>query len=490
MTQDYRRLIAANTQDEILLTDTGNGHVFVELYRDVVRYNPDERRWFLRQHHLWVPDTDDGDGAFALTQGVTRALRRDAENRFVDDTDGLNNYLRAIARCESVGNRRAMLRVASADPRIRVDIDDLDAVPYELATPSGVVDLRDGSFREPNATDMHSRFTVVDYDPDATSPLLDEFLDVFIPDAAERRYVFAVLGSALVGGNMHRMMPIFWGPSTSGKSQLFTGIHNVLGSYSAVIGSSVFRGNLDDRPRPDLVSAMGARLVWASEASRSWALHADQIKRLTGGEPLPYRNLFAGVVMRVPRFTPALVTNVFPRIVGADDPLKRRICVVHMNRFLTKAQEDPAKRDAFLRDEGCRRALLAALVAGARDSDLLKVSKWPSRFVQAQVAAVDDIDHIKDFLDWAFEDGYLERVPVQRQHTTSNSAYAKVSDVHALYNYWAHKHGDNVDKHDRLGRKQFGETLRERGWETVASAGTRWMGITLNLSLVDSMRIL
>jgi P4 family phage/plasmid primase-like protien len=467
--ESFRSFIRRNDDDEIFLTDTGNGHVFVSIFKDTVRYAVDVKRWFLRDDTHWVEDTDDGLRTFALTQSVLRALRTEVNEQTFEDPADLQRALRALVPFEGVRKRRAILEVAAADPRVQVEVEDFDAVRHELTTPSGVVDLRSGALRPVTASDMNSRCTAVAYDPTATSPLLDEFLTTFLPDPVDQRFVFAVLGHALYGDNARRTFPIFWGDTTSGKSQLFTALHKALGNYVCVIGSSVFRGNLDDKPRPDLVQAMFTRIAWASEASKSWALHADQVKRLTGGEPLPYRNLYAGMVNKIPRFTPMLVTNTMPRIVGADNPTKRRILVIHFDRSLTPQQEDPRKRIAFLSDQRTLEALLARVVAGARDPVIDEV---PERYALATMNARGDVDHTDEFLGWMRDEGYLADAPSD----TPASSCVTTAEIHAFYAYWLRKYGDRVDQADKLSLKGLNAALTEKGWESRRSGGTRWVG--------------
>ncbi len=459
-------LIAQNLRDETLITDTGNAARFVEMYGELVRYAVDAQAWYAWCGTHWCQETPESLRVFALTQGVVRALREDALQ--IEDDASRARTLNVVALQESRRKRESMLAVAKSDPRVQTSTEALDAVMGQVVAPNGTIDLDTGKITPSHPDDMNSRCLGVAYDPRARSPLLDDYLKTFMPNEHEQRFVFAVLGHALRGGNPRRLLPIFWGETTSGKSQLFAGLDRVLGSYACAIGSSVFRGNLDDKPRPDLVMAMYTRVAYASEASRSWALHADQIKRLTGGDSLPYRNLYAGVVNAVPRFTPMLVTNVFPRITGADVPLKRRILTIHFDRSLPAQREDPTVKQRFLADDATLRALLARIVAGARDPVIAEV---PERFALATMQARSDMDHTDEFLEWMREEEFL----VTLDDSVPAYKCAKASELYACYRYWLHKVADKLDRADELGRKQFGQSLRDKGWESTVSAGVRWV---------------
>lgn len=466
-------LVGQNALQRISLTDTGLGQFFVNKLRDRLRYVPMLKTWMLWNGKSWEPDTVDNLRTFALTQWILEEYRIDVA--LATDVEDREALLQAIVRYESESKRRAIMNSARADPRIIAEEDEFDAQLNLLVCKNGTVDLRTGEMVPSRPEHLSSRSCAVDYDPKATSPHLDKYLATFLPDPLDQRFIWAVLGYCLYGGNPRRLFVIVHGGTTSGKSQLFAALNKILGRYAFVIGSSVFRGNLDDKPRPDLVKAMFTRLAYAMEASRGWSLHADQIKRLTGGadEPLPFRALYGETVNKVPRFTPCLVTNEMPRITGADAATKRRIIALHFAQSLTKEQEDPAVKAAFLADEDCLKAILAMLIAGARDPI---IDEPPAKFMLATMAATSGFDHVDDFLEWAFDEEFLVRDSSIELFTID---FVSTGELHALYRHWVTKYGDSVDHADRLSSKGLNKVLRDREWQTGRSKGTRWLGYRL-----------
>jgi putative DNA primase/helicase len=462
--------IARNEDDDRQLTDTGLGTFFVDGAKRIIRYAIDTDQWFAWDGTRWEPDTKKRLRVFGLTQTALR-VKRDEIAAWDDDNNARDRALRQLTTFESERKRQALINVAQADPRVQIKIEDLDNAPHEVVAPNGTIDLNTGNLRPSRPEDMNSRRLGVVYDPAAKSPLLDQFLETFLPEVEDQRFVFAVLGHALRVGNAQRTFPIFQGDTTSGKSQLFAALHKILDAYACAIGASVFRANNDDKPRPDLVNAMFTRVAYATEASKSWALHADQIKRLTGGDMLPYRDLYQGVVNKLPRFTPMLVTNVMPRITNADVPTKRRILVIRFEHSLAPGKEDPRIKQRFLTDESCLRAILARLVAGARDPVATDVTKIPKKYVLATMNARGDVDHTDEFLIWLADEGYLEDV----KEDVPASACVLTSELHSLYSYWIRKHGDDIDRKDALSMRGLNAALTEKGWNSTRSAGTRWL---------------
>lgn len=450
------------------ITDTTNGLLFARMFHETVRYAVDVQRWFTWNGHFWEQDSPQHLKVFALTQAVIRFRRERALLSSEEDREAL---LKAIASLESVRKRHAMLDVARTDPRVQVEELAFDDAEADLVFTNGTINLDTGELRTSQPSDMNSRACAVDYDADARSDELDRFLSTFIPDKDAQDFIFRLLGATLRRGNSLRILPIFWGGTTSGKSQLFGALHNALGSYICTIGPSVFRGNLDDKPRPDLVRAMLTRLAYATEGSKDWALHADQIKRLAGKDVLPYRDLYNGTLNVEPRFTPYIVANEFPRITGKDKATENRIIAVHFDRSLAPGEEDPTIRERFVSDPQVHRALLARIVKGAKTGIKRDMSDAPKIYLEATLNARAGMGHVDEFIEWAREEDYL----LPAVEGLAMSACAKAKDLHDLYTYWLKKYADKTDKLDGIGITRFGKVLREeKGWKTAVSAGVRW----------------
>lgn len=485
--QTLATVLEANAADEVRLTDKGNGRRFTELYQHLTRYLVDQDTWVVRTGVHWQLDDAENLRVYGLTGGVIRKIR---EEGAISALSGGDNADAIRARYENFANQTeghaARLRViatAREHPELVIEEEGLDADLDLVATPSGVVNLLTGEVREAVTDDLCTRVTIADYVPDAKSDLLDEYLETFVPDEEDQRVLFATLGTCLRGGNAGRLFPIILGGTTSGKSQLLSALDKLLGGYMCSINVSVFRGNLDDKPRPDLVRAMYHRIAYAVEASKIWELHADQVKRLTGGDAVPYRNLYSQSVERVPRFTPLIITNVMPRVKGADQAFKRRMLTLRFDQTLDPAKEDTSKKDKFINDPGCQRALFARIVQGASDELLRDGIKWhlmPTKYAQDVLESFGQLDHVDEFLEWLKE---RETLSVGDKAEVTASHCAKATDLHEWYGYWIAKHGNKQDKGELLNLKEFNSALRDRGWESKTSNGVRWLGVRLQLTV-------
>lgn len=461
--------------DREAATDLGNGERCERVWAGRAIFVPGIG-WFLWDGRIWRRDGT--RQIVTMVRDVLDDIRAQATRADGPDRD---RWAQWAHQSESMSRITAMLTVAETRPGLVVTADQLDSHEHLLCCPNGVVDLRDGSLVPHDPTLLMTRMTGARYDPEARSELLDEFHRTFQPDDEVRDFIYRVIGSALWGKNRSRAWIIIIGGTTSGKGMWTSGVGAALGEYAVPVNSSVYRGTLDDRPRPDLIAALNARLVVAEEASSSWDLHTDQIKRMTGGDSIVVRGMHSNtMVRRVPDFTPIIVTNDMPHIKGADMAVKRRLIALPFVRSLPPAAEDITKKPAFVSDQETLEALLAALVAGAVAG--YDPNSKPAAIEQMTAWTLEQVNNVAEFITHLREEGLLlEYVP----ETISADACVNTSTLHSIYVRWLREHGSREDQRSQLGPKQFSQQLVNMGWIRIRSNGTRWAGkvVTSDLSM-------
>lgn len=462
-------IVAENDNRVAMTTDLGNSLRFARLFRDQVRYVHGEDRWLIWDGICWAPDKT--GRALELTKLVIDQIRQEAEE--AGEGDLRDRLIGWAIKSEGLATRRNTLGGAEVEPGIALTPDLVDSDPNLLCVLNGTIDLTTGELREHRPEDLISRVCPVTYDPTVTtSPLLDQFVGTFMPDPQELAYTLKAFGSTLLGGNRDRLLYIVLGHTTSGKSQFMEAVAATLGPYAVPVGTSVFRANQDDKPRPDLIRALPARLAYAEEASHNWELHTDMVKRLTGGSMVVVRGMRSNtMVERIPSFTPLIVTNEMPRIRGADQAVKRRMVVLRFGNSLDPSQEDPTIKQRFVHDERTRQAILTQLVAGCLRSQRESWQNLPANFEWAKQEAFAELNHVNDFLQHMWDEGKLshnDELPLHRCW--------KTSDLHLEYAGWVREHGDPEDRRTMLGQRMFTKALRDIGWVSRTSNGTRWEG--------------
>jgi len=222
------------------------------------------------------------------------------------------------------------LELARGEPGLLVPADQWDARRDLLNLANGTVELRaDGAvLREHRRADRITRVSRGAYRPGAErDPVWRKFLRESFPDKAVRTRFQRVLGAALYGGNLERLLVILLGQGSTGKSTLFEAIAHALGEHAAPIELSTLRSTREGgQHRGDLVAVMSRRIVFTTEASPHWKLSADMIKRITGGDSMSPRGVHAKTHTEgPPSFVPFIATNEAPTILGADPALWRRL---------------------------------------------------------------------------------------------------------------------------------------------------------------------
>lgn len=450
-------------------SDRANAQELAALFGDRLRWSPLDG-WLLWCGSHWC--VDELRGVHGLVGELADAL----DARRATDPNGADVLLQRVRRLESTSGLGACL--GYAEHLLAEPLSAFDSDPWLLNFPNGTLDLRTFKLRPHRPDDLLTRCAAVPYREGATSPLLDDFHSVFVPHSDWQAALYRLLGAGLVAQNQHRLVVVLRGPSTTGKSQLLEGVRRALGTYAGAGTASVFRGNLDDKPRPDILQLLRCRLACLEEAGEGWELHGDRVKALTGGTPVPVRQMHSkDFITRVPDFTPIIATNADPKIKHADSGVRRRIVTVPFERSLTSAEEDVSKRDAFLGDEACLQALVWRLVAGARElyRGGVGVRDLPVEFHLATEATYEGLDDVTEWFKWGLEEGKLVL-----DQSVSSAASATTTQLHRCYTDWVKRHGDAAQKRDQLGIKSFSQRLAnlpQLGLEKDRSNGSRWVGL-------------
>lgn len=449
-------------------SDLGNGTRFARLFQHKVRHAPGAG-WFIWNGVYWKPD--DTDLVLQLTREVVQDINEQALRE--GDDDARNRWLAWALASENHGRMTAMLKIASTDPRLVTLMDEFDPHPHRLTCPNGELDLLTGELTPHDPAHLSTNCTGVEYHAGAEAHLLDDFHLTFLPDAELREYVYALIGGALFGGNRARAFVVLQGGTTSGKSTWVEGVSQALGTYAAPVNPSVFRGSMDDKPRPDLLRVMRVRLAVAEEAGAAWELHTDQIKRLTGGDRIVARGMSSNrLVERRMEFTPVIVTNELPHLTGMDEAAARRIVTLNFDQTIPVDQVDVSRKPAFLASEEVRVALLAALVGGCRSWDERTGIVAPER-QQARTREVhEELDTVT-----AFVRDLRDNEVLTFDAGLAPSSSVSTMELYSEYKRWVRDSRGDSHRSGAVGSKTFSQKLGALGgWERVRSNGARWLG--------------
>ena len=245
------------------------------------------------------------------------------------------------------GNRiREMLSQAS--PKILIDPDRFNADPLKVATPTQTISWeREEDLECPdpdvvrlkvrlsckvghNRADLITSVLPVSYDAEAAAPKFMAFLARFMPDLECRRFLQASCGVGLLGF-APQVLVFHYGEGANGKSVFLEVISRVLGDLAAGMPSEALTGDEQSgglKPSPEIARLFGKRWVRISEIKEGVPLQEAFVKKLTGSETFPARNLFEGYFEFKPQFIAHMSGNGYPKISGTDNGIWRRMRVL------------------------------------------------------------------------------------------------------------------------------------------------------------------
>lgn len=456
MTDELPRNVVdlASRQQIINLTDVGNGKRLIGRHGENLRYLDLWNKWLHWDGRRWADDNT--RQAEAWMKEAIQALAADAIE--IADDKERKKLLRHALNSEGAGRIRGALDMAKSEAGIPIQPEDLDGDPLLLNLLNGTYDLATEQKRAHERTDQLTKIAPVAYDPAATAPLWDAFLERILPDEPVRRYVQQLVGYSLTAKTGEQILPILYGSGANGKTTFLETVRHMLGDYGQVAPASVFVDQKEGIPN-DIARLRGARFVMVSEISEGKRLNEALVKRLTGGDTLTARFLRAEFFEFKPQFKAWLATNHKPEIRGTDEAIWRRIRLIPFTVTIPLPERDD-DFPATLLDE--LPGILNWALAGYMDWNANRLVTPPS-----VLAATSDYRAESDAIG-----GFLAE-----QCSDVPEGWTRAGALHDAYTTWAKATGG-----DDLSPKMFGQRMAEKSYQghRTRANGRIWLGIELN----------
>jgi putative DNA primase/helicase len=244
----------------------------------------------------------------------------------------------AIASAKTVA---AVERLARADRRLALRVDDLDADPWALNTPAGVIDLRTSKIRAHRASDLFTKITSVAPDPKCAISTWRNFLLRVTNDNEELiGFLRRMLGYALTGLIREHALFFLYGTGANGKSTFLNVLIGCLLDFHRTAAIETFTASTSERHPTDLAALRGARAVTAveTEEGRRWA--ESKIKSLTGGDRIAARFMRQDFFEFLPTFKLVIAGNHMPSLRSVDEAIRRRFHLIPFTVTVPLAERD------------------------------------------------------------------------------------------------------------------------------------------------------
>ena len=306
-------------------TELGYARRLVQVYGDRLRYVPAWRRWLIWDGHRWAHDTT-GQAARWM-KAIARRLTCDA--LAIENDKDRQAALNVARRGESSAGISGALTLASTEDGIVVSPDDLDADPFLLNCPNGVIDLRTGQLLPHDPGLLLTKMTGAAYHPGAAGAAFARFLERVQPDPAMRAFLARLLGHALEGRVVSHLLPIFHGEGGNGKGTLINhAVLPALGDYADAADAGLLTARTFDAHPTGVADLCGLRLAVLHETDAGRHLAEGTVKRLTGGDRLKARRMREDFWSFDPSHTFVMLTNHKPIVTGTDEGIWRRLRLV------------------------------------------------------------------------------------------------------------------------------------------------------------------
>lgn len=366
-------------------TDLGQARMLIRFSAGNLLYSQ-AVGWLEYDGKAWTPHFKDDAPAALTAHKLTDEQIREALARMIAadqaaataaaDGDKLagdqakHDHDRAAAYLKFAKQRRnsgpIMAALAQAKAIVSISVDDLDADPFALNTPAGVIDLQAGTIRPHHPDDRFTKITAAS-PGDEGADEWQQFLDVITcGDLELSEFLQQVAGMAAVGQVDAEQLIVAYGTGGNGKSTFFNALLGVLGDYGGTLNPEALNSDSRHNFGPELATLRGKRLVIASELDGEFRISTGTVKRVCSSDLIHAEPKYMTPFDFKPSHTLCLMTNILPIVTAKKDPAiwDRLICVPFQAENM---RHDEGMIAGYSRQlvERCGPAIMTWIVAGA-----------------------------------------------------------------------------------------------------------------------------
>lgn len=432
-------------------SDDGNALQLVDRFGPVIRYVPERGRWLTWTGVVWEWQPQGGGLVREYGKRVARGLPDDDKHAVRHKTHALSS-----------AGTSAMLAQAQTDTRIVAALDELDAWPWELNTPAGIVDLRTGTLGPSDASRLHTKVTSCSPDPGADTARWNEFLaDTFGGDEQLVSYLQRLIGYSATGSVAKHVLPFCEGTGGNGKGVFLESLVAVLGDYATTAPSGFLMAKANIQHETEIARLAGMRMVVCSEVADDDRFDEVKVKQLTGGDTLTARFMRQDHFTFTPTHHLWLMGNNQPSVRAGGRAFWRRLRLIPFKHEVPEERMVDDLQGILARDHGP--ALLAWIVAGA------------AAYAQGGLGEPDTVKAATE--GYAADQDTVARFVAACCHkAASQQVQINVSKFREAYERWCFEEGETPVSPKKLTM----ELTRRHGVGDSRSASARYYtGITL-----------
>ena len=465
-------------------SDAGNAAVFSRIYQKDLIF-ADALGWLWWTGKKWERDDHKAtEWAISLSERMLKeagkahreallaqaeAKAKYAENGELADGEALKEAEEAAAKTKAflthAKNTRNAIRIKNmlelSKPALVIKADKLDANPFDLNTPAGIVNLETGRIRPHERAAYCSKITLASPGKKGIDMWSDFLSTITCRDDSVRGFLQLVAGMSLIGAVYQEGIIIAYGGGRNGKSTAFNAIGEALGDYT---GSIDIKTITTDRANKgaSLATLRGRRLVITGELEEHQRLSVATLKQLASTDKLVIEEKFRQPETVTQTHTLVLFTNHLPRVGSTDSGTWRRLIVVPFNATIPAGSGVQNFADLLVKEAGG--AILSWAVEGAvnfvRNGFKLDVP-------DVVAEATEEYRQREDWLN-----NFIGERCVKEPNSRVGAA-----ELYREYRDWAEATGDYVRR-----LNDFTVAMEAAGFQKIAPKNKRtWIGLRIDL---------
>ena len=428
--------------------DIGFGRLYADVYKDIARYVPERKKWYIFNGQRWVADAG-SLMAMELCKDLADALIVYALS--VKD-EGVRGVF--LDQCRKWQRRRFRdIYLKDAQSVYPIPMAAFDSDRYLLNCNNGTLDLRSKTFYPHNPDDLLTKICAVDYIPSAHSQRFDAFIDeIMSHDKEKARFLQKSLGYGISGDTRYECLFLLYGELTrNGKGTLMESCLTAVGDYGRTVRPETIaqKQNANSQaPSEDLARLAGIRFANISEPSRGLVLNAAQVKSMTGNDSINARYLHENSFDFKPQFKLYINTNYLPVISDMTLFSSGRVVIIPFDRHFEEWEQDKGLKEEFSKPE-VQSAILNWLVEGYYLLQAEGLSQ-PRAVTEAIRAYSYESDKIAQFAEERLEE--------------DANAETRTSEVYSSYRQWCADNGCYAENNRNFNHelRKFATVVRRR----------------------------
>lgn len=337
-------------------TDLGNSDRIFELFGDVIRFNTETQTWGFFNNGVWKFADKNNSALYPHCRQIAEIIKENAPKySVIQNSDGSitqNENQNQPKDAQEVLNGETLtkmwqkkkthcnaIEMLKGRSEILVTQNDLDKNPMLLNVKNGFIDLETGKFYPSDPKQLFTKQANVIFNPRATCPAFNKFMQEILPDEQTRAAVLRWLGYCLTGLVNEEKALFVVGTGANGKGTLFDTINFLLNDYATTFNVELIlrqRYSVNaNAPTAERAKLRGVRFAYAPEIPAGREFDLATFKELTGGDIITARPPYQLPIEFFPTHKFILSGQHFPKVENSHDVgfLRRFLPVIFNQDF-------------------------------------------------------------------------------------------------------------------------------------------------------------